>query len=223
MVFAKKNVMLYLSLVFFLWGLYSFVQLYRSSVQLENKKALFQLDNDRDGHVFFDFLRKEDYDSMHPLLVSTSPAEIDLHLRYYLLNHESQSYLINELDDFYKMLIGVRPSWPYYYSGMAQLAMLYDQVDELSLMSLNQYGYHETKVVESLSEILFYSWNNLQIETRQQLLTQLIDQKESLITSVVNISAKFAKIYHICDFIYEKKQVEYPACKDQYWQPLKRL
>ncbi len=227
MAFIRENIFAWVSVIVVSWSLYQFFQMFQSSLRLENKKAIFRLSDDHRQWEDLDLsvLSKHGYNNgvLHPLFISITPAEIELHLRYHLLNHDSQNYLRRDIGDFYQKLLKVRPTWPYYYSGLSQLAMLYGEVDESSLKVSSQYGYHEVKVVKSNAEVLFNSWNKLQKNTREQLLSQLTNQNVSLITSVVNISAKFAKIYHICDFIYEKKQVEYPACKDQYWQPLKRL
>ncbi len=82
------------------------------------------------------------------------------------------------------------------------------------------YGKHEKQVVYSLAEMLFYGWEKIDEIDRVAILEYLIDQEESVISRTIGISAKFAKIYQYCDYIFEKKHVEYAACKRNYWQPL---
>ncbi len=203
--------------------LYLYASIFSSAIRFENNKALF-------NQNYFSDSRNEGLllsqvpssgDSWLQKVILHNPAETELYLRSGLVGYqELSSKNISELIGMYNLLTKIRPTWPYYFSGKGQLAMVDQPFDGEQLKAAVKYGKHERKVVESLAEVLFYNWNKLQKKEKNELLTYLSDQTDSSIARVVNISAKFARIYEYCDFLYDKKRVEYAACKNQYWQPL---
>ncbi|MCF6319217.1 MAG: hypothetical protein L3J83_08065 [Proteobacteria bacterium] len=205
---------------------YLYASIFSSAIRFENNKALFNqsyFSDSKNESVLLSQVPSSS-DSWLQKVILHNPAETELYLRSALLDYqELSSKNISELIEMYNLLIKIRPTWAYYFSGKAQLAMvaMVDQpFDGEQLKAAVKYGKHERKVVESLAEVLFYNWNKLQKKEKNELLTYLSDQTDSSIARVVNISAKFARIYEYCDFLYDKKRVEYAACKNQYWQPL---
>ena len=63
------------------------------------------------------------------------------------------------------------------------------------------------EVSKSLSEVLFFNWNNIETDTKTLLMNHISTQQDAVISSQVTISAKFAKLYEYCDLLYEKKHV----------------
>ena len=124
------------------------------------------------------------------------------------------------LTDLYQLLLESRPTWPYFYSGLAQVDQVNKQLQFTHINKAMSFGAHERKVVNSLAEILFYNWDSLEVMSRNRILDYLSNQPSWSIAQSINISAKFSRVYEYCDFLYEKKQVEYATCKHHYWQPL---
>ena len=156
--------------------------------------------------------------------VINNPAETELFLRSKLLESQLPSIEnVRELKLIYGGLLDIKPTWPYYFSGIVQLSMVDGSLDKGLIESAIKYGSYEKKVIKSLAEVLFYHWDNLTNEERNRLLNYLSNQTEATISQVVLISANFARIYEYCDFLYDKKHVEYAACKRQYWQPLSKV
>ena len=159
--------------------------------------------------------------SYHGIL--KNPSEIESLLRFQLVNGLNGMPVLTRLSDGYHSLLKSRPTWPYYYSGLAQIDSMSNDSVINNLTKAIQYGAHERKVVKSVAEILFFNWEKIEENDKSRILDYLYRQNESLISDIVAISAKFAKIYVFCDYIYEKKHVEYATCKQQYWQPLSDL
>jgi hypothetical protein len=152
-----------------------------------------------------------------------NPLEQELYLRTKLLDGTLDMDGIIKLQGFYQRLLQTRPSWPYLYSGLVQAQLLHRIFDKGSLEKAMLFGPYERKVIKSMAEIVFYNWDTIDHSAKTRLLEYLSDQDEVMISRVIDISAKFARIYAYCDFLYEKKHVEYAACKRHYWQPLKDL
>ena len=217
----QKTVYKIAVLVLIMLCVYLYYIIFSSSLSLENSKALFnRIQLDEKTHLLFVLKITEINKSRYFDTVSVNPAEIELFLRAQLIENSVSSQLDSDIWWYYEFLLKKRPTWPYLHSGLAQSAMQRGVVDELNLRNAIKFGPHEVKIIKSLAEILFYSWEKMQKESRLVLLNYLTEQNKATISRVVNISARFAKIYAYCDFIYEKKHVEYAACKDQYWQPL---
>jgi hypothetical protein len=154
-------------------------------------------------------------------MLFSNPQETELYLRAHLLEGSQQSDAnYNALKIIYNDLLKTRPTWPYLYSGLLQIDQLQGKEDAQHLKSAIAYGKHETKVIKSLAEILFYNWDVLDKSLKNQLIDMLSEQAEGRISTIVNIAAKFSRVFEYCDLLYEKKHVEYAACKSQYWQPL---
>jgi len=202
------------------------MHVFQSSLKLEGAKALLRSQyGDEVWQIqdFEQFTSEINGGSLHPLSLSINPAELELYLRSFLRKRILGSVTKDNFGRYYKLLLEIKPTWPYYYSGLAQLSVLYGKADEVNIDNAWYFGKHEQQVVKSLAEVIFYGWNGLKKNNKNRYLSYLINQNEVLVSAVVNVSAKFAKIYVLCDFIYERKQVEYAACKSQYWQPLKEL
>ncbi len=202
---------------------YLYVLIFASAIRFENNKALMNqgyfTGSKNDGLLLKPVPAYND--SWLNKAILHNPAETELYLRSKLLTYQNISRQnVVKLKVLYNMLIQSRPTWSYYYSGLVQLSMIDRSLEIRQLELAMKYGKHERKVIKSLAEILFYNWNRLDNKQRNELLEYLSEQTDSSIAGVVNISAKFARIYEYCDFIYDKKQVEYAACKNQYWQPL---
>ena len=217
----QKTVYSIVVLVITILCMYLYYIIFSSSLSLENNKALFNRIH-LDDKIRSSFVLKiiEINKSQYFDTISINPGEIELFLRAQLIENTASSQLDNTVWWDYGFLLKKRPTWPYFWSGLVQSRMQRGIVDEVNLRNAVKFGPHELKVIKSLAEILFYSWEKIQKESRLMLLNYLTEQNKTVIAKVVSISAKFAKIYVYCDFIYEKKHVEYAACKDQYWQPL---
>ena len=148
-----------------------------------------------------------------------NPAMTELQLRANLLDSGSSEQLIN-LTEEYLGLLSTRPSWPYYFSGMLQAEAI--QTNNFSYIFDNaiRYGPHEKQVVSSIAESLFYNWDNLNKESKVIALNYLSNQSEFIKSLAIGISAKFARVYEFCDFLYDKTHVQSATCKINYWQPL---
>jgi len=205
---------------------YLYVLILSSAIRFEDNKALL-------SQGYFSAIKNNDQlfqsvpaytDSWLNTAILHNPAETELYLRSELLKNEkiSQKNII-ELKKLYNMLIQSKPTWPYYFSGIVQLSMINKSLDVHQLELTMKYGKHEKKTIKSMAEVLFYNWTRLDAMQRNALLTYLSEQTDSSIARVVDISVKFARLYEYCDFIYNKKQVEYAACKSQYWQPLSEV
>ena len=192
------------------------------SLRFENNKALFNA-------TYFKQQMQPSLNLKEPT-ASTShiyqtyiqnPAEKELYLRARLLDSSNGILTdVGELQYLYMTLLKTRPSWPYYYSGIAQAQQITKSINNKYISYAIKYGPHEQKVIKSLAEILFYNWNNFTKNDRLKVLKYLTNQPNHIIAIIVTVSTKFAKSYQYCDFLYEQKHVEYPACKQQYWQPL---
>ncbi|MBL4772127.1 MAG: hypothetical protein JKX98_00490 [Alcanivoracaceae bacterium] len=199
---------------------YLYATILISSLRIEKNKTL--LNSKQSSNTLISDILKSPVvsDSLFYNNFIQNPLELELYLRFRLTAHVRN----NDDDSFlYRLLLKTRPTWPYFYSGLAQVKSVHGDLEQSDLNNAIKYGPHEKGVVNSLAEILFYNWNYLDKTGRLQLLEYLTDQNDIMITNVVTISAKFAKIYAYCDYIYEKKHVEYAACKQQYWQPLTDL
>ena len=206
-------------------NLYLLTDVFRSSLRYENNKALFNARYFKDDQHGLINLKVPEHDTASFLAAfnKSSPLELELYLRTKLLDRTLGLDEVTKMQGFYQELLQTRPSWPYLYSGLAQVQLLNHTLDESNLEKAMRFGGHERKVIKSMAEILFYNWDTIDYSTKNSLLEYLSDQDEVMIGRVIDVSAKFARIYAYCDFLYEKKHVEYAACKHHYWQPLKDL
>jgi hypothetical protein len=120
----------------------------------------------------------------------------------------------------YKKLLVIRPTWPYYHSGLVQIEQKKREFNPDTLNRAIKYGMHERTVVYGLAEVLFHEWDNIPENIRLTILNHLSLQHSVIVSQTINISSKFARLYQYCDFLYDKNNVEYAACKQNYWQPL---
>ncbi|MFK8011914.1 MAG: hypothetical protein AB8B80_07745 [Marinicellaceae bacterium] len=125
-----------------------------------------------------------------------------------------------EISRFYRKLLKTKPSWPYYFSGLVKVDNIDKVVNMKNVKYAIKYGEFERQVATSIAEMVFSRWSLIDNTEKMGILNYLISQHETLLSRLINVSAKFAKIFEFCDFIYEEKQVEYAACKQNYWQPL---
>lgn len=212
----KQKIYSTVVLLVFSVSLYLFSTLFNSSLLFEDNRSILnaqQIDPDLTISLKEPSLK----DSFFYDTYIQNPAILELYLRASILSSDKDT---EELKLLYKRLLKTRPSWPYYFSGLAQVNQLSDFYNSSDINAAIQYGKYERKVALSFAEILFYGWDGVKKKDQLLILNYLIGQQESTISRSINISAKFAKIYQYCDFIYEKKHVEYAACKQNYWQPL---
>ena len=209
----SKVVILFLTLI----SLYFYFTIFQSSLRLEDlKKSLYAKSANYKG------LHDDKFSSNYQNFIQT-PSEIEIFLRFQLINGLNDMQAYDQLFDGYQSLLTIKPTWPYYYSGLAQIDRSMNVSVVNNLFKAIQYGAHEKKVINSIAEILFSHWEKIKKKDRNRILDYLSTRNDNVITSIVTISVKFAKIYVFCDYIYEKKHVEYAACKQQYWQPLSDL
>lgn len=212
----KQKVYSSVVILFFTVCLYFYANIFNSSLYFEDNRAIvnvientlvplkqLQQPNMEDSFFYDTYIQ--------------DPANLDLFIRASLLVSNKKN---KELALMYQRLLKTRPTWPYYYSGLVQINQFSGQINHSDIVRSIKYGMYERQVVYSLAEILFYGWKDIEKNDRLTILGYLIGQQESVISRTINISAKFAKIYQYCDFIFEKKHVEYAACKRNYWQPL---
>lgn len=200
--------------------LFAYSMLWSSSLRLENNKSLFnaQYYKNKGNNTSLDLKQPDLKKSWLYNRFFQNPAEIELYLRAELFSNEYNNS--EKLTELYQFLLSTKPTWPYYYSGLAQVDLADDVFSLVNVDKAMQYGVHERKVVKSLAEILFYDWDEIDELSRIAVLNYLSSQKSWSIAQVVYISARFSRVYEYCDFLYEKKRVEYAPCKQQYWQPL---
>lgn len=201
--------------------IYLYVIVYNSSLRFENNKALFYSNNFKKESINSLSLKQPvNGESYLSHVFVRNPLEVELYLRSRLFDSAHDAVNQPELNSLYQSLLKYRPTWPYYHTGLSQVRQLNHGDYGVSLESAINFGPHEKKVAKSVSEILFYNWNTIEEKTKLMILEYLMRQADHVIGSIVKISAKFAKVYEYCDYIYERKRVEYAACKDEYWQPL---
>jgi hypothetical protein len=211
--FIAKIVALILSLI----CLYFYFAIFQSSLRLEELKKSFhsksinlKVSQTDAGTISFEKLLQ-------------NPSEKEILFRFRLIKGMGDLQIYKQLLSGYQALLTTKPTWPYYFSGLAQVDRLMNVSVIGNLSKAMKYGAHERKVIKSVAEILFTSWEKINKTDKNHILDYLSGRNDIMITSIVGISAKFAKIYEFCDYIYEKKHVEYAACKQQYWQPLTDL
>ena len=216
----RKQIYSLIIILFAAMCLFVYSMLWSSSLRLENNKSLFNAQY---------YKKNGDSSSIHlkqpvfnkPWLYNRffqDPAEIELYLRAELFSNNFDNP--EKLTQLYQFLLSTKPSWPYYYSGLAQVDLSDDAFSQKNVDKAMQYGVYERKVVKSIAEILFHDWDKVDELSKIKVLNYLSNQKAWTIAEVVNISARFSRVYEYCDFLYEKKRVEYAPCKQQYWQPL---
>ncbi len=212
----KQKIYSTVVILFFTVCLYFYATIFASNIYFEDNRAVVNtISNGEDATKHLQIPSQKDsyfYDSY-----LQDPANLELYIRASLLNKIKKP---EELKLLYQRLLKTRPSWPYYYSGLAQVDSLSGQLKQSDVAGSIKYGKHERQVVYSLAEVLFYGWNKIDEMDRKVVLDYLIGQQEVVISRTIAISVKFAKIYQYCDYIFEKKHVEYAACKRNYWQPL---
>lgn len=219
--FTKQQILSILVIAGTLVVFYFYSVLFLSTLRYENNKALFNAKYFNNNEIAL--VERINpvaalSDSWHSVYLD-NPAETELKLRVDLMDNNVSAELSN-LYIQYGKLIHARPSWPYYYSSLSQAEFARSQNGSHNINQAMKYGPHEKQVVLGIAELLFYNWNVISEEEKIKLMEYLLNQSESLNSLIVKISAKFARIYEYCDFIYEKKHVEYAACKQQYWKPL---
>ena len=212
----KQKIYSCLVLVVFSCFFYLFFMMFKSSLLFESNRAIISVKDSLVGSSL-DIDRPQLGGSyLHETYIQ-DPANVEMYLRASLFNVGNKS---EELISTYEQLLMRRPSWPYYFSGMAHVSQL-SKVNSVNYInSAMKYGKYERSVINSLAEIVFHDWDMIEESARLVILNHLSRQQEGVISLTINISAKFAKLYQYCDFLYEINHVEYAACKRNYWEPL---
>jgi hypothetical protein len=215
----RKQIYSIVLLLFAMICSFAYTMLWTSSLRLESNKSAFNAQYQKTSiDVPIEFKKPLYQKSWLYNHFFQNPAEIELYLRAELLNNKFDNS--DELMKLYQILLSTKPTWPYYYSGLAQVDLTDNLFRQENVNKAVLYGVHERTVIKSLAEVLFYHWDKINEEEKNKLLDYLSNQKSWSIAEVVKVSAKFSRVYEYCDFLYEKKQVEYAPCKKQYWQPL---
>lgn len=210
------------SIVFLMGMFLVYLAVLVSSMRFENNKYEFNysvLKNSQDNAIVLSFFESFKNSLTHYIL--QNPSESELLLRAQLIVSDGmnkQELAAMELS--YLGLLAKRPTWPYYYSGLLRVQMFDFSLNFKTIRQAITYGAFEFKVAKSMAELLFYKWDYFSKDQQNSLLAYLSSQPRVTKTQIVAISAKFAKIYEYCDYIYEEKQLEYSPCKKYYWEPL---
>lgn len=193
--------------------LYLSFSIFSTNVEYQNIKKQFNI-------KYFSNAKSLDLNlSIQPKKFLRYPAKVELYLRSQLLEGGLSESKKRNLQSHYLQLLKTKPTWPYYFSGMAQLNASVGGFEENMVKAIG-YGAHESKVLKSVSDIFFSRWNDVTKVTKGKVLNYLVKQDEYKLMIATKIAAKFARMYEICDYIYMNDQVENEYCLSQYWLPL---
>jgi hypothetical protein len=218
----RKQIYSIIILVFAVTCFFLYLLLWTSSLRLENNKSIFNEQYYKKDAIaaFVDFKQPAYKGSWLFNRFFQNPSEIELYLRAELLDNKFKN--TDKLINLYQILLSTKPTWPYYYSGLAQVDFSDDVFGQVNIEKAMKFGLHERKVIKSVAEILFHHWDKVDLIFKNKVLNYLSNQKSWSISEVVQVSSRFSRVYEYCDFLYEKKKVEYAPCKRQYWQPLSK-
>ena len=203
-------------LIVLLLFLVLFVLMFRSSLNYEATRVEYKL-----GSQNVKKLLPSGSDLNVSSFVTESPNQVELLIRVFLSVSKEESFNNSEkLSDAYFNLLKIRPSWPYYYSGMAQIKKIEQNDFNPSINKAIMLAPFERKVVESISQLLFSNWESIDSVMKKKMLMYLSSQDDVVIERLVGSSLRFARLFEFCDYLYESKRVEYQACKLEFWQPL---
>ncbi len=156
-----------------------------------------------------------------PSFVSVNPKQIELYIRAFLATSKLESLKNSEkLSDTYFSLLKIRPSWPYYFSGLAQIEKIKQNDFNPLVNKAIMLAPFERKVVMSVSQLLFSNWEGIDSVMKKKMLVYLSSQDEVVIEKLIGSALMFARLFEFCDYLYEINQVEYRTCKREFWQPL---
>jgi hypothetical protein len=190
--------------------------MFRSSLNYEASRVEYRL-----GSQNVKKLLPNDSDLKLSSFVSESPNQVELYIRVFLSFSKSESYKNSEnLSDAYFNLLKIRPSWPYYYSGLAQIKKIEQNDFNPSINKAIMLAPFERKVVESVSQLLFSNWESIDSVMKKKMLVYLSSQSRVVIERLISTSLRFARLFEFCDYLYESKRIEYQTCKLEFWQPL---
>ncbi len=193
-----------------------FVLMFQSSLSYEASRVDYRLGSDSVKNSLPDS-RKLKFISF----VSVNPNQIELYIRAFLSISKSESLKNSEkLSDAYFSLLKIRPSWPYYYSGLAQIKKIEQNDFNPSANKAIMLAPFERKVVLSVSQLLFSNWESIDSVMKKKMLVYLSSQNDVVIERLVGSALMFARLFEFCDYLYENNRVEYQTCKREFWQPL---
>ena len=218
MIFSKQKIYSIVVIMGLMVCLYFYYSIFKSALLLEDFRVQFNSKYfKKQANISLESFQVKDSGWFASYVIN--PAMTELQLRADLLDSGSSEQLIN-LTEEYLGLLSTRPSWPYYFSGMLQAEAIQSNNFSNNFDNAIKYGAYEKQVVFSIAESLFYNWDNLNKESKVIALNYLSNQSEFIKSLVIGISAKFARVYEFCDFLYDKTHVQSATCKNNYWQPL---
>ncbi len=193
-----------------------FVLMFQSSLSYEASRVDYRLGSDSVKK-----LPPESRKLKLPSFVSVNPNQIELYIRAFLSISKSESLKNSEkLSDAYFSLLKIRPSWPYYYSGLAQIKKIEQNDFTPSVNKAIMLAPFERKVVLNVSQLLFSTWESIDSVMKKKMLVYLSSQDDVVIERLVGSALMFARLFEFCDYLYENKRVEYRTCQREFWRPL---
>ena len=205
--------LIYLALFCFLILL---VFLFQSSLSYESNRAEYRLGGQNVTNLL---PRTEDLEFLS--YITKNPQQLELFIRVFLsVSKEESLKNSKEINETYLSLLKIRPSWPYYYSGLAQIKKIEQNDFNPSVNKAIMLAPFERKVVESISQLLFSGWESIDSVMKKKMLMYLSGQDRAVIEKLIGTALRFARLFEFCDYLYDNNRIEYQACKREFWQPL---
>lgn len=210
-----------LSLFLYICGLLTlcllFALLFNSSLSYESRRVEF---NAIIAAKQNELPKREAYYSLNSYLIK-NPTESELMIRAYLSNPK-RFFLKPGFEPVYvyENLLKIRPSWPYYFSGIAQIKKNEKNDFIPSLKKAIMLAPFERKVALSVSQLLFSNWDSVNSADKRYVLRYLAKQNDVMLNAIVESALRFARMFEFCDFLYEQNQKENSVCLREYWRPL---
>ncbi len=212
----RKNLALPLVYLVLIGFLVLLIFLFRSSLNYEASRVEYRLGEQNVGNALPNIK-----DLTLSSYVNKSPHEVELLVRVLLSTSKMESLRYSKkLNDAYLNLLKIRPTWPYYYSGLAQIKKIEQNDFNPSVKKAIMLAPFERKVIESISQLLFSNWESIDSVMKKKMLVYLSGQDDAMIERLVGTALRFARLFEFCDYLYEAKLTEYKACKREFWQPL---
>ncbi len=192
------------------------VLMFKSSLNYEASRVEYRLDTQNPKELL-----PNSADLEFSSYVSISPNQVELLTRVFLTVSKEKSFRYSEsMADAYLNLLKIRPSWPYYYSGLAQIKKIEQNDFNPSINKAIMLAPFERKVVDSVSQLLFSEWESIDSVMKKKMLVYLSSQDNGKIEGLIGVALRFARLFEFCDYLYESKRKEFQACKREFWQPL---
>ena len=145
--------------------------------------------------------------------------EIEFRVKLILLSLKNSTEL-DSIKNNYLELLKIKPTWPYFYSGLLQVNQIAENDDLSFIEESMRFGPHETKIIKSLAEVLFYRWRDVDGSKKLLLLNYLTEQSNHNVSNSIKVASKFGQVNTICDYLFEKYAEKNAVCLKNYWKPL---